>query len=100
MERTLTLTFIMISLLALNMHSSQQNTPVKTPQENTNSHEGIRSLLRQKDQMSPRRKVSRLKRRALKPALPTPKESANKPGFHDYPLLRQTDEKAPVDKNR
>jgi len=100
MSKTLTLTFIMIPFLAVNMHGSQQNTPVKTPQENINSHEGTRSLLRQKDQKSPRREVWRLKRRAPKPALPTPKESSGKPDFHDYPLLRQKDEKPPVDKKR
>ena len=100
MKMRFTLMLIMIPFLAINLPASTQNKTDKTPQENTDSHESIRSLLRQKHQKSPRRKVERPKSRAPKQVSPTSKEGAGKPKFHDYPLLREKDEKAPVDKRQ
>jgi hypothetical protein len=100
MKTRLALALIFIPFLAINLSDSQDEKSVKTLQENGNSHEGIRSLLRQKDQKSPQRKVSRRMSPAPRPILPISKEVADKPTFHDYPLLRQKDEKARVDKRQ
>jgi hypothetical protein len=100
MKTRLTLALISIPFLAIGLSAGQQNRTVKTPQENTNTHEGIRSLLRQKDKRGAPRKVAKPKKRAPQKVSPVLRRNAIKPDYIDYPLLRQKDEKAPGEKNQ
>ena len=100
MNTRLTLVLIIIPFLAIDLSASQQNRTIKSPQENTNSHEGIRSLLRQKDKKEPPRKVAKPKKTAPQQVSPASRKDAIKPDYIDYPLLRQKDEKAPGEKNQ
>ena len=100
MNKTLALTLVMIPILAIQSPGSQQNKSVKPPQENTDSHERGRSLLRQKDQRGPRGKGAHPRKRAPQRVSPASRKDTIQPDYHDYPLLRQKDEKAPGEKNQ
>jgi phage I-like protein len=100
MNKTLVLALVVTPSLAIQAPASQQNKSVKPPQENTDSQESIRSLLRQKDRKSPPRKVAKPKKGAPQQVSPTSRKDTIQPSYHDYPLLRQKDEKAPVEKNQ
>jgi hypothetical protein len=100
MNKTLALTLLMTSFLAIQAPASQQNKTVKPPQENPDSRESIRSLLRQKDKKGPQRKVAKPEKTAPQQDTPASRKDTTKPDYIDYPLLRQKDEKAPGEKNQ
>jgi hypothetical protein len=101
MNKTLVLALVLTPFLAIQAPASQQNKSVKPPQEKTDSHESGRSLLRQKDKERSRRKGAHPKKRAPQRVSPmSRKDAITQPNFHDYPLLRQKDEKAPVEKDQ
>lgn len=100
MNKTLTLTLVMTLFAAIQAPASQQTKSVKPPQKETDSHESGRSLFRQKDQKGPRGKRAHPKKRTPKRVSPTSRKDTIQPDYHDYPLLRQKDEKPPVEKNQ
>lgn len=100
MNKTLALTLLMTPFLAIQAPAIQQDKTVKPPQEDLDSQERTRSLLRQKDKKGPPRKVAKPKKRAPLQVAPALRKDATTPDYIDYPLLRQKDEKAPVDKHQ